>query len=275
MLEGVITVIEKQKGIKNLDLKDVWMQRNLIKALVSRDFKSRFRKTALGPLWFFLNPFITMLLSTFVFGRVANIDSDGLPYAVFYFAGMLPWELFQKTLIRTSGSLREHMDWLTKVYFPKLIAPIVSLISGILEWSFSLLILVILMIYYRVEIRSTIFVLPLYLLITFFTSVSIGLLTASITIRFRDVSNVMVFLATAWYYVTPVIYSTNLIPDSLVWVYKLNPMYWVVEGFRWALLGKGTAPQLGLLPSAGFFFLLFLVALFVFSKASRSIVDVR
>jgi homopolymeric O-antigen transport system permease protein len=271
----MITVIEKQKGIKSLKLKEVWTQRNLIKALVSRDFKSRFRKTALGPLWFFLNPFITMLLSTFVFGRVAKIDSDGLPYAVFYFAGMLPWELFQKTMLRTSGSLRDHMSWLTKVYFPKLIAPIVSFISGMLEWSFSMLILIMLLFYYRVEIKSTILILPLYIFIVFLTSVSIGLLTAAITIRFRDVSNVMVFLATAWYYVTPVIYSANLIPSKLVWIYKANPMYWVVEGFRWALLGTGTPPQLGLLYPTMFFAFLFVISLFVFSKASRSIVDVR
>jgi len=274
-MDNPLIVIEAKKGWQGLNLEEAWESRGLIKALLLRDIKSRYRKTALGPIWFIISPFMNMVFSSFVFGSLAKLDSDGLPYPIFFYTAMLPWSLFRSSLTKVNGSLLENMPWLSKIYFPHLIAPITSLFSALIDWSMSLIVLLGLMLYYQVEIQVQILLLPLFLLIIFITALSIGLISAAFTIRFRDISRMVSFLLTAWYYVTPVIYSVNIIPENLLGLYKLNPMFWVVEGFRWSLLGTGTVPQVEMMYPVGFFSLLIVVALVVFSRASKSIVDIR
>lgn len=275
LVDNPLTVIAAQKGWQKLNLKETWENRDLIKALLSRDIKSRYRKTALGPIWFVISPFMNMVFSSFVFGSLAKLDSNGLPYPIFFYTAMLPWSLFRSSLTKVNSSLLDYMPWLSKIFFPHLIAPITSLLSALIDWSISLLVLLGLMLFYHVEIRVQILILPLYLVFIFIIALSIGLLSAAFTIRFRDTLRMVSFLLTAWYYVTPVIYSVNIIPENLLWLYKLNPMFWVIEGFRWSLLGAGTAPQIEMLYSVVFFSVLFVVSLFVFTRASKSIVDIR
>lgn len=270
-----MTLIERKKGWGTISLKELWSFRGLIGALISRDLKARYRKTILGPIWFIVSPFMTMVLSSFIFGGLAKLDSEGLPYPIFFYTAMLPWDLFRISVTKVNNSLHEYMPWLTKIYMPPLVAPISSLVTGLIDWSMSLFVLIGLLLFYKTRIQVYILILPLYLVFTLVTASAVGLMGAAIAVRFRDILKVVGFLITAWYYVTPVIYSVNLIPENLLWVYKLNPMFWVVEGFRWSLLGTGTGPQYEMIYTILFFVGLFIFSLFIFERTSRGVVDVR
>ena len=268
-------VIERKKGWGTISIKELWSFRSLIGALISRDLKARYRKTILGPIWFIISPFMTMVFSSLVFGGLAKLDSEGFPYPIFFYSAMLPWDLFRISVNKVNNSLLEYMPWLTKIYMPPLIAPISSAVTGFIDWAMSLVVLIGLLLFYQIQIRVEILFLPVYLLMVVLTASAIGLMGAALAVRFRDIQKFVSFLISAWYYVTPVIYSVNLIPENLLWLYKLNPMYWVIEGFRWSLLGTGTPPQPEMIYPIAFFVVLFVFSLFVFERTSRGIVDVR
>jgi lipopolysaccharide transport system permease protein len=273
LLNKPIVTIESSSGWRQLELKKVWDSRNLIKAFLVRDLKSRFRKTAIGPLWFIVGPLLNMALSSFVFGNLAKFDSNGLPYPIFFFSAFLPWRLFKSSMEGVNNSLRDFMPYLSKVYIPHLIAPIIAFITSFIDWLISFVILIAMMFIYHIKLPTQIYMLPIFILVLFLTSFSIGLIGSAFTVRYRDVSSGLGFLLTAWYYFTPIIYSASIIPENYLWLYKLNPMFWVVEGFRWSLLGTGTPPQPEMFYPIGFFLLLFILSLYIFTRSSRNIVD--
>lgn len=267
-------IIKRKNGWVNLNLEELWAYRGLIWVLIARDIKGRYRHTALGPLWFFLSPLVNLVVMSLVFGSFAKLPSEGLPYPLFLFAATLPWTFFSATTAAASGSLTTFMPYITKVYFPRLIAPIVSVVTALADWAISLILLVALMLYYQVWPTTAFLALPLYLLLAMMIGMAIGLWTATLAVWFRDLNRIITYGLQVWYFVTPVLYSPSMIPEKWLWLYQLNPMYWVVEGFRWSLLGKGEAPEPIMFFSLGIFFLLLVFGMYVFQRTTRNIVDI-
>jgi lipopolysaccharide transport system permease protein len=268
-------VIQPLQGWGHLQLRELWEYRDLLWSLIVRDVKARYRKTAIGPLWFIIGPFVQMVIMSLVFGNLAKLDSEGIPYPIFLYTATLPWALFSSSLDRAKSSLQDFMAWISKIYIPHLLAPLVGVATGLVDWAISFVILIVLMLYYRVTPGIAILTVPLYALFTLVVALGLGLWAAPLAIRFRDVHRVVSYGITALYYFTPIIYSAKIIPARWLWLYQLNPMYWVVEGFRWALVGVGQAPQIYMLIPVTFFCLVLVSGAYVFERASRDIVDVQ
>lgn len=269
------TVIEAQSGWGRLNLGDLWGSRHLFRRLIVRDLKSRYRMTALGPTWFIISPFFNMVILSLVFGQLAKFYSDGLPYPIFVFSATLPWHLFQTSFERARGSLLEYMSWITKIYIPHLMIPLISISTGLLDWLISLTILVGLMLYYHIHLSWHVLVLPFYAAICTGAALALGLWSAPLAVRFRDFDRIAGYAVMALYYGTPIIYSGAIIPQKWLWLYQLNPLYWAVEGFRWALLGTGQAPQPFMLIGIGFILLVLISGLFVYERTTRNIADIK
>lgn len=267
-------VIESTGNWEKLRLRELWAFRRLISALVARDVRTRYRQTALGPLWLIISPFVNLVVMSIIFGQVAKLPSEGLPYPIFLFVAMLPWNLFGIGVTACTNSLGGFMGWMSKIYFPPMVAPIVSVVTATVDWAISLLILVGLMIYYGFTPSLTGFYAPLYLAAALLGGVGIGLWGAALAVWFRDFTKILSYALSVLYYATPVLYSSAVVPEEWMWLYKLNPMYWVVEGFRWSLLGKGNAPQVEMILPGVVFLVILVSGAFVFQRTSRGVVDV-
>lgn len=230
-------VIEPTRGLAALQLKALWEYRELLGFLVWRDVKVRYKQTALGVAWIVLQPVISMAIFTLLFGYLLQAPSNGVPYPIFAYAGLLPWNYFAGSLTRSSQSLVGSANLITKVYFPRLVIPISGVLGGLVDFGVSSVVLGLLMLFYRIPPTANIVWLPFFLLLAIATALGFGLWLAALNVRFRDVNYLMPFLVQIWMYVTPVIYSVTLIPEQYRWLLALNPMTGVVEGFRWALLG--------------------------------------
>lgn len=225
-----------------LRLRDLWEYRELLYFLVWRDIKVRYKQTALGAAWAVLQPFLTMVVFTVFFGRLAKVPSDGIPYPVFAYAALLPWQLFAFSLTESSNSLVGSQNLIKKVYFPRLIVPISSVLAGVVDFGISFVVLLGLMAYYGIRPTAAIAVLPLFLLFAVATALSVGLWLSALNVQYRDVRYTVPFLTQFWMFATPVAYSSSLVPEKWRALLGLNPMAGVVEGFRWALLGKASSP---------------------------------
>ncbi len=234
-------VIEPTRGLAALQLRAVWQYRELLGFLVWRDVKVRYKQTALGVAWVVLQPLVNMLIFTLLFGVLLKVPSGGAPYPVFAFAALLPWNYFASSLNRASTSLIGSANLITKVYFPRLIVPLSGVLSGLVDFAVSFLLLGVLMLVYRLPLSWTMLWLPFFLLLAMVTALGFGLWLAALNVRFRDVNYLVPFLVQVWMYATPVIYGSTLIPERFRWLLALNPMTGVTEGFRWALLGSRLA----------------------------------
>jgi len=230
-------VIEPTHGFASLRLPDVWQYRELLFFLAWRDIKVRYKQTALGVAWVVLQPFITIVVFSALFGGLLKVPTGGVPYPVFAFAALLPWNYFAGALTRSSTSLVGSANLITKVYFPRLIIPMSAVTSGLIDFGVAFVVLIGLMAYYRIVPTPAIALLPILLLLATLTALAFGLWLSALNVRYRDVSYLVPFLVQIWMYVTPVIYGTSLIPERFRFLLGLNPMTVVVEGFRWALLG--------------------------------------
>lgn len=238
MRESVPTiVIEPTRGLAALQLRALWEYRELLGFLVWRDVKVRYKQTALGVAWIILQPLVSMVIFTVLFGYLLQAPSDGAPYAVFAYAGLLPWNYFAGSLTRASQSLVGSANLITKVYFPRLVIPISGVLGGLVDFGVASLVLAGLMALYRIPPTVHIIWLPAFLLLALATALGFGLWLAALNVRYRDVNYLVPFLVQIWMYLTPVIYSVTLIPERFRWLLALNPMTGVVGGFRWALLG--------------------------------------
>ena len=231
-------LIEPVRGIWDLGLKEVWEYRDLLYFLGWRDVKIRYKQTALGALWAVLQPLLTMLVFSVFFGRLAKVPSDGIPYPVFAYAALLPWQLFAYSLTESANSLISNQNMIKKVYFPRLVVPIASVSAGLVDFAISFVMLLGLMLYYGIRPNAHIAYLPLFVLLAVVTALAVGLWLSALNIRFRDVRYTIPFLTQFWMFITPVAYPSSLIPEKWRAWYGLNPMAGVVEGFRWALLGS-------------------------------------
>jgi len=210
--------------------------------LAIRDIKVRYKQTVLGAAWAILQPVLTMGVFSIVFGRLAKIPSDGAPYPLFCLAALLPWQLFASSLTQAGNSLVGSQNLITKVYFPRLLIPVSSMISALVDLAIAFTVLVAMMIAYRVVPTLAILALPLFVLLAFMTALAAGLWLSALNVEYRDIRYVIPFLTQFWMFVTPIAYPSSLVPDRWRWIMSLNPMTGVVEGFRWCLLGSGLPP---------------------------------
>lgn len=234
--------IEPSHGWVSLKLKELWEYRELLYFLTWRDIKVRYKQTVLGAAWAIIQPFFTMVVFSLFFGRLAKIPSDGIPYPIFVYAALVPWTFFANGLSQSSNSLVGSANLLKKVYFPRLVMPISSVISGAVDFVLAFAVLIGMMLFYNIFPSVNIVWLPLLFLLAFVTSLGVGLWLSAMNVQFRDVRYVVPFLTQFWLFATPIAYPSSLLPEPWRMLYGINPMVGVVEGFRWALLRTDTAP---------------------------------
>jgi lipopolysaccharide transport system permease protein len=266
-------VIQPTRGWSSLALHELWQYRELLWFLTWRDIKGSYRQMALGPLWIIIKPLVDMVIFSVIFGTLAKLPSDGLPYPIFTYTALLPWGYFSGAAGASVDSLVSRMSVISKVYFPRLVVPVSAVLSGLVDLAVSSLILLGMMAYYSFAPSLTMLALPLYVLLAMTTALGVGLWSATLAVRFRDLRTAIGYGLRALTYATPVAYSASLIPERWQLLYQLNPMYWVVEGFRWSLLGKGQAPQPLMLVPVGLVLMLLISGAFVFRRTERTIVD--
>jgi lipopolysaccharide transport system permease protein len=255
--------LQPSRGWASLNLRELWEYRELLYFLTWRDVKVRYKQTALGAVWAIIQPVMTMVAFSLFFGQLGKIPSDGLPYPIFSYAALLPWGFFANALNQASNSLVGNATLLGKVYFPRLVIPISSVLSGVIDFGIAFLVLLGLMAYFQIWPTSAILLLPLFLLLALVTALAVGLWLSALNVEYRDVRYTVPFLTQFWLFATPVAYPSSLLSEPWRTLYGLNPMVGVVEGFRWALLGTGQpGPMLalsaivavGLLVSGAYYF---------------------
>jgi lipopolysaccharide transport system permease protein len=233
-----VTVIEPLRGWRMLDWRELWAYRELLWVLTARDVKVRYKQTVLGAGWAVLRPFITMVIFSVVFGQLAKMPSDGFPYPVFVYAGLLPWTFFSSAIGTSAGSLVGASHLVSKVYFPRLIIPLASAGAGLVDLLISTVILLLMMLWFGVGWSANLLAAPLLLAFVVFAALGVGTLLAALTVSYRDFTHITPFLVQIWMYVTPVVFPVSLVPQRWQWLLYLNPMTGLVEGFRAAFLGK-------------------------------------
>jgi lipopolysaccharide transport system permease protein len=275
-----ITRIEPSKGWVSLKLRDLWEYRELLYFLVWRDVKVRYKQTVLGAAWAIIQPFFTMVVFTIFFGKMAKIGSDGLPYPIFSYAGLLPWTFFAHGLSQSSNSLVGSSNLIKKVYFPRLVIPISSVLSGVVDFVLAFTVLLGMMGWYGIWPNGAIVFLPFLLVLAFAAALGVGMWLSALNVQFRDIRYVVPFFVQLWLFVTPVIYpSSKAIPyiEKLGlpgWILGLNPMAGVVEGFRWALLGSSATPGPIILTSSLVALTLLITGTFYFRRMEKTFADV-
>jgi lipopolysaccharide transport system permease protein len=218
---------------------ELWAYRELLYFFVWRDIKIRYKQTAIGAAWAVLQPLLTMLVFSLFFGRLAHIPSDGIPYPIFFYSALLPWMYFAAALQNATNTIVENQRMITKVYFPKLLLPLSAVLSGLVDFGISFLMFVVLMVYYGIRPGAAMVWLPAFLLLAILTALGVGLWLSALNAIYRDVRYVLPFLTQFWMFASPVVYASSLVPARWRWLYGLNPMVGVIEGFRWSLTGRG------------------------------------
>jgi lipopolysaccharide transport system permease protein len=269
-----VVLIQPRRSLFDLELGAIWHYRELLYFLAWRDVKVRYKQTALGAGWAIVQPVITMMVFTLVFGKFARIPSDGIPYPVFAFAALLPWNLFAQCLSRSTNSLVSNSGLVTKVYFPRVLITIATTAIPVVDFAVSLLPLTVLMFWYRMAFTWKLLALPLFLLLALLTAWALSLFLAPINARYRDVGHTVPFLVQIWMYASPVVYPLSLVPEAWRPVYKLNPMVGVIEGFRWSLLGAHQPDFAFMLLNAAVLILLLFFGLVCFNHMNRTSADV-
>jgi len=266
-------LIRPSRGWVALNLRDLWLYRELLYFLTWRDIKVRYKQTVLGAAWAVLQPFFTMVVFSVFFGRLAQVPSDGIPYPIFAYCALVPWSYFAGALDRAGNSLVGSANLITKVYFPRLAIPISAVLAGLLDFAIAFVVLLGMMLYYGIVPTAAVLTLPLFLLLAVATALAVGLWLSALNVQYRDVRYTIPFLTQFWLFATPIAYSSSLVPERWRALYGLNPMAGVVEGFRWALLGKEPPGPL-IAVSAIVVILLLVGGLYYFRRMERSFADV-
>jgi lipopolysaccharide transport system permease protein len=256
------------------NLRELWESRELVYFFVWRDIKIRYKQTVIGAAWAVLQPFLTMLVFSLFFGKLAHIPSEGLPYPIFYYCALLPWMYFAASLQNATNTIVENQRLITKVYFPRLALPLSSVLSGLVDFGVSFLMFIAMMIYFGTRPSAAILWLPIFLLLAVLTALGVGLWLSALNAVYRDVRYVIPFLVQFWMFASPVVYPTSLVPEKWRWLYGLNPMAGVIEGFRWSLAGHGNPPSRLLFVSSGVVILVLVGGVAYFQKMETTIADV-
>ena len=253
---------------------ELWDFRELLYFFVWRDIKIRYKQTAIGAAWAVLQPFLTMLIFSLFFGKLGNLGSDGLPYPIFYYSALLPWMYFAAALQNSTNTIVENQRVITKVYFPRLALPLSSVLSGLVDFGVSFLMFVVLMIYYRIQPTAALLWFPAFLLLAILLALGVGLWLSAMNAIYRDVRYVVPFLVQFWLFASPVVYPSSRVPQKWRWLYGLNPMAGVIEGFRWSLTGRGTPPSHLLFVSSAMVVVVLLSGVAYFQKMETTMADV-
>lgn len=267
-------VVEPAHGLAGPQFGALWEYRELLFFLAWREIKVRYKQTLLGILWIVLQPAISVLVFSVLFGALLGVPSEGVPYPIFACAALLPWNFFSASVSRGAQSLVANAHLITKVYFPRLIVPISGVLSGVVDFAVSCAVLGALMMAYGVPVTWAVLWLPVFLLLAFLAALGISLWLAALNVRYRDVSYLVPFLLQIWMYATPVIYGRAVIPERFRFLIELNPMTGVVEGFRWALLDGAQAPGAALFVSAAITLAVLAGGIVFFRAAERTFADI-
>lgn len=267
-------LIAPPKGWFNLNFKELWAYRELLYFFIWRDIKVRYKQTAIGAGWAIIQPFFTMVVFSIFFGQLAKMPSDKLPYSIFYYTALLPWMYFANALTNATTTMVDNQRIITKVYFPRIILPITSVMTGLLDFGIAFLILIGMMIYYHITVSWTILTLPLFLLLAVITALGAGLWLSALNAVYRDVRYAVTFLIQFWMFASPVAYPSSMVPEKWRLLYGLNPMAGVIEGFRWAITGHGQPPNFFLLVSVAAVIVLLTGGILFFRKMEGIIADV-
>jgi lipopolysaccharide transport system permease protein len=273
-LEPIHIRLEPPRGWIPLNLRDLWEYRELLYFLAWRDIKVRYKQTVLGASWAILQPFFTMVVFSLFFGRLAGIPSEGLPYPIFSYAALVPWQFFAHGLTSSSDSVVSSANLIRKVYFPRLVIPMAAVGSGIVDFGLAFLVLLGMMAFYGIVPTANVVWLPLLLLLALVTSLGAGLWLTAMNVQFRDVRYMVPFLVNAWMFATPIAYPSSLLDEPWRRLYGINPMVGVVEGFRWALLATDTQPGSMILVSAVVAVGLLISGAYYFRRMEKSFADV-
>ncbi len=269
-----VVTLSPSKGWLGIDLRELWHYRELIYFLTWRDIKVRYKQATLGIAWAILQPMLTTAITSVVFGYLLKVDTGSLPYPVFTLAALLPWHLFQLSLQKSSISLVGNANLITKIYFPRIIIPLSSVLAVLVDFAISLILLFIVMLFYKLPFTwNMLWLIPLTLL-SILAALAVGLWLSALNVQYRDIQQMVPFLLQIWMYATPIVYPITIIPEGTIrYLYSLNPMVGVVQGFRWALFG-GSPPDMTLLFSSAAVILLLISGLFFFRRMEKTFADV-
>ncbi|MCH6546023.1 MAG: ABC transporter permease [Deltaproteobacteria bacterium] len=267
-------LIRPAAGWVPLNLAELWEYRELLYFLTWRDIKVRYKQTVLGAAWAVIQPLGMMLVFTIFFGRLVGVPSDGLPYPIFAYTALLPWQLFSRALTDASTSLVVNERLITKVYFPRLLIPVSAVLASLVDFAIAFVLLLGMMVFYGIVPTGSVLMLPLFVLLALMTALGIGFWLSALNAQYRDVRYTLPFLTQFWLFATPVVYPSSLVPEQWRLLYGLNPMTGVVEGFRWALLGRTGAPDAMLAVSAIAVLATFIGGLYYFSRVEETLADV-
>ena len=273
-VEAPVTKIRPSHGWTALNLREVWAYRELLYFLTWRDVKVRYKQTVLGAAWAILQPLFTMVVFSLFFGKLAGMPSDDIPYPIFSYAALVPWQFFAHGLSSSSTSLVASANLIKKIYFPRLVVPISAVLSGVVDFVLAFVVLLGMMLFYGIVPSARVVWLPPLLLLALVTSLGVGLWLTAMNVQFRDVRYAVPFLVNAWMFATPIAYSSSLLDEPWRTLYGINPMVGVVEGFRWALLGTETAPGPMVLVSAAVAVGLLVGGAFYFRRMEKTFADV-
>ncbi len=266
--------IEPTHGWVSLQLREIWEYRELLYFLIWRDIKVRYKQTVLGAAWAIIQPVFTMIVFSIFFGRLAGLPSDGFPYPIFSFTALLPWQLFAFALSESGNSLVANQRLITRIYFPRLIIPAAAVIAGLVDFAIAFVVLLGMLAYYHISITWAILTLPFFILFALATALAVGLWLSVLNVNYRDVRYVIPFLTQFWLFITPIAYSSSLVPEWARPFYGLNPMVGVVEGFRWAMLGKQVGGGYMILVSVAVVIVLLIGGLMYFRRMEKTFADV-
>ena len=273
-IEAPTIIIRPSSGWIGLKLHELWEYRELLYFLVWRDLKVRYKQTALGAAWAVIQPFFSMVVFSLFFGRLAKMPSDGIPYPIFAYTGLVPWTFFARGLTQSSNSLVDSANLIRKVYFPRLTIPISDVLSGLVDFGIAFAVLIGMMLYYGVVPSSRIVWLPAFLLLALVSALAVGLWLSVLNVEYRDVKYTVPFLTQFWMFATPIVYPLSMIPPKWQALYSINPMVGIIEGFRWSLLGTGMPNLVSIGISLSIIVVALIGGAIYFRKAERSFADV-
>jgi len=266
--------IRPVKGWAGLNLADLWHYRELLWILALRDVKLRYKQTVLGIIWVILQPLLAALIFAVIFGRLAKLPTDGLPYILFAYAGLVGWNYFSGAVERAGSSLITQTNLITKIYFPRMLIPLSSMVSVLVDLVVTLVVMLGMLLAFGLLPSWQVFALPLFLLLIALTAAGVGLWLSALGVYYRDFVYAIPFLIQIWLYASPVVYSTSIVPENLRWLYALNPMVSGIEGVRWSVLGRGILNEQMMVTSTLVALLIFLSGLFLFKRVESNFADV-
>jgi len=268
-----VLILKPTRGWGRLNLGEIWKYRELTYFLTWRDLKVRYKQTVLGASWAVLQPFLTMVVFSVFFGSLLNVPSEGVPYPIFSYTALLPWGVFAKALNDAGRSLVANRSMITKIYFPRMVIPLASEISGLVDFAIAFVVLLGMMWYFKIPPTTNIWTLPFFLLLAMVTALGVGLWLSALNVLYRDIGYIIPFLTQLWFYLTPIVYPASQVPEQWQTLYALNPMVGVVEGFRWALLGTSTTPGPMVAVSSVVSILMLVSGMFYFRRMERTFAD--